>query len=247
MSIGSYCGRILQVDLTTGKTGRVQLEPELAHDFIGDIGISLKLAYDLIKPGIEPLSPSNVIILGAGPLVGTKAPSAVRCSVVTKNPVNGTLSFGNTGMSLGRRLKHAGYDNVIITGRADRPVILRIWNDDIEICDARNLWGKDIYQTTEHLWQELGRTYSIAAIGPAGENLVRISIALVDKMASLGMGGLAAVMGSKNLKAIAVGGTGRVEVACPERFEKAVSPILKAYRADPSHEKHVKFGKMSWL
>jgi len=245
MPIGSYCGRILKVDLTTGKTETRELDPKIARDFIGDIGINLKLAYDLIKPGIDTLSPSNVIILGVGPLVGTQAPSAVRCSAVIKYPLNGTIAFGNTGMNLGRRLKYAGYDHLVITGRADQPVYLKIWDDDVEICDANHLWGKNIYQTTEDLWQELGKRYSIVAIGPAGENLVKISLALVDNMASLGLGGLGAVMGSKNLKAIAIGGTRKVEVSDPERFKEAITPVLKAYRDDPMHEKHVKLSKLA--
>jgi len=246
MPIGSYCGKILQVDLTTGRTESGELDPQIARDFIGDVGINLRLAYDLIKPGIEPLSSSNPIIISAGPLVGTQAPSAVRCSALTKSPINGTIAFGNTSMGLGRRLKYAGYDHVIITGQARQPVYLKIWDDDIEICDAKHLWGKDIFQTTDELWQELGKRFSIVAIGPAGENLVKISLALVDNMASLGMGGLAAVMGSKNLKAITIGGTRRVELSHPEKFKKSIVPLLKAYRDDPMHEKHIKLGKMAW-
>ena len=244
MPIGSYCGRILKVDLTTGKTETSELDPKIARDFIGDIGINLKLAYDLLKPGTDPLSPSNVIILGAGPLVGTSAPSAARSSVLTKYPHTGAIAFASVGMNLGRRLKYAGYDHLIVIGRADQPVYLKIWDDDIEICDAKHLWGKDIFQTTDELWEELGKKYSIVAMGQAGENLVEISLALADKISTVGKGGLPAVMGSKNLKAIAVGGTKRVKVSDPERYAKTVTPLKKELIEDPERKNWIEKGKM---
>lgn len=244
MQMGSYCGKILQVDLTTGKIETKMLDPEIARDFIGDFGINLRLAYDLIKPGIDPLSPLNVIILGVGTLVGTQLPSSVRCSVTTKYPLTGIIASGNSGMGLGKRLKAAGYDHVIITGKADRHVYLKIWNDDVQICDAGDLWGKDIYQTTDELWQELGKKHSVIAIGQAGENLVNISVALVDNMSAFGTGGLPAVMGSKNIKAIAIGGTSIAKPYDPERYKAAMAPLLKAYRDDPERQSCLKYGKM---
>lgn len=240
-----YCGKILQVNLTTGEIEGKELDAMTARKFLGDFGISLRLAYDLLKPGIDPLSPANVIIVSAGPLVGTKTPSAVRSSILTKYPLTGAIAFANTGMGLGKRLKSAGYDHLIITGRADQPVYLKISDIDVQICSAKHLWGKDIYQTTDELWQELGNMYSIVAIGQAGENLVKASVALIDKIASAGKGGLPAVMGSKNLKAIAIGGNKRVEVFAPNRFEELITSLLDTIRQDPERRGYTKFSKMS--
>ena len=242
MQIGSYCGKILQVDLTTGKIETKELGIEIAKRFIGDFGIGLRLAYDTIKPGIDPLSPLNAIIIAVGPLVGTQF-NAQRWSLVTKYPLTGAIAFGNSGMWLGKRLKFAGYDHLVITGRADRPVYLKISDNDVQIRDAKHLWGKDIFQTTDELWQELGKSYSILAIGQAGENLVRVSLALVDRIATMGMGGLAAVMGSKNLKAIAVSGSRGITVSDQKRYKRITTPLEKSWIGDPERRKKIELGK----
>lgn len=238
-----HFGRVAYIDLTSGNIKVTDLEPEVVSPFIGDGGISFRLAYDLIKPGTAPLSPENPIIIGVSPLVGTRI-QAPRWSVVSKFPLTGCVAYGSGGMGFGVRLKRAGYDQVVITGRAPKPVYLKICDDDLDICDAGDLWGMDIYETTDVLWQKLGKKYSIAAMGQSGENLVAISLALIDKIGSLGKGGLPAIMGSKNLKAIAVMGTKEVPIADPSRFDKICGEIVQKYIDDPARAALVKLGKM---
>ena len=132
-----YAGTILYVDLTKGEIKKQPLESEQARSFIGGMGVCVKLAYDLIKPGIDPFSPENPVIIGVGPLVGTNIPGSSRVACVTKLPVNGAVGWGNGGgMNFGCMLKHAGYDHIVIQGRASKPVYLKIFDDDVEICDA---------------------------------------------------------------------------------------------------------------
>lgn len=237
-----YAGQILYVDLSTGESKSEPLDLELARKFIGGFGLSTKLAYDLIPPGIDPLAPENAIIFGAGALAGTMAPGSSRLVVSTKFPETNTVSYGNGSMTFAPRLKFAGYDQLVITGRAAKPVYLRISDNGVELCDASHLWGKDLCETTEELWRTHGTKSSVIAIGQSGENLVKISVALVDETASIGKGGLPAVMGSKNLKAIVVGGSRGIEVADPARFMKAINQTLERVREYPLRDDWIKVG-----
>lgn len=241
--MGERTGRVAYINLSEGSIEIVDLNAGVLRKFLGDVGVSFKLAYDLIKPGLDPLSPENPIIIGAGSLTGTRV-QAPRWSVVAKWPLNGCIAFGSGGMGFGVKLKRAGFDHLVISGKAPKPVYLKIDNDSIEICDASDLWGKDTLDTTDSLWQKLGRGYSVVAMGQAGENLVRISVALVDKTSSVGKGGLPALMGSKNLKALAVKGTKKVEIADQERFDKACDELLGKYSADEKLKASVKLGKV---
>lgn len=250
-----YVGKILRVDLTTRKTEIEDLAlEELGRSFVGDIGISMRLAYDLLKKGIDPLSSDNVIIFGAGPLVGTKLTSCTRCGVVTKFPLTGAIVAANTGMKFSRKLKSAGYDHLVVTGRAEKPVYLKIMDEEVEVCSADDLWGKDIVETTAALWSRHGKTPSVIAIGQAGENQVKLALALVDGIAHAGKGGLAAVMGSKNLKAIIIDGSKRVRVADSKRFKEAIDRMPKSYLVDPTKKDYMDkpqllrdFGKVYFL
>ncbi len=233
------------IELTSANIEKKELDARMAKTFIGGFGVNLRLACDLIRPGIPPLSPENVMIVGAGPLVGTRV-QAPRWTVVTKLPLGGTIGVNSGGAGFGIRLQHAGWNHLVISGRAPKPVYLRICDDDIEICDAADLWGKDIFETTEALWQKYGKAYSVVAIGQAGENLVKSSIALVDKLSTLGKGGLAAIMGSKNLKAMVVAGTTRrTRISDQERFDRTCDELLSQMRAAPGLKRWVELGKMS--
>lgn len=241
---GGYSTRVCHVNLTNRNIETRELDIEISRKFIGDVGINLKLAYDLMKPGIDPLSPDNLIIIGAGPLAGTRI-QAPRWTAVTKYPLTGAIAFASGGMGFGIRLKRAGYDHLVVSGRASTPVYLKVSDEKLEICDAGNLWGKDIFDTTETLWQEHGKQYSVVSIGQAGENLVKLALCLVDKQSSLGKGGMAAVMGSKNLKAIAVKGTGRVRLGDPPRFKSFADGMLRRYSDYPGLKRWVELGKLS--
>jgi aldehyde:ferredoxin oxidoreductase len=212
MEFKGYAGSGLWVDLSTGNIRKEPLDLDLVRRFVGGSGFTNKLAYDLIPPGVEPLSPENFVVIGSGVLSGTLAPGCTKVMATTKLPINNAIGTPFAG-GFSHRLKYAGYDYVIITGRADRPVYLKIMDDDVSLVDASHVWGKDIFETTDLLKAENGVDCSVIAIGKAGENLVRISLAMVDKFGTLGRGGLGAVLGSKNLKAVVANGTKGIGIA----------------------------------
>ncbi len=203
MGLSGYARRILYVNLTDGSSRSEPLEEKLAASLIGGFGINNRLAWDLMPGGVDPLSPENLIIIGAGPFAGTVIPGAAKVLVTTRFPMNGAFGTAAGGASFAPFLKSAGYDHVVISGRSSRPVVLRITEQQVHLDDASDLWGGDTYETTDALRQE-HEPCSIIAIGQAGENLVKNSIAMVDKAGTVGRGGLPAVMGSKQLKAIVV-------------------------------------------
>lgn len=243
MKYYGYMGKVLWVDLTREKIWEEDLDPKMAGKFIGDFGLGAKAAFDLIEPGVDPLSPENYLIVGAGPLTGTVVPGSSRVHIFSKLPQTGTIGACGGSMGFSAKVKYAGYDQVIITGKAKKPVYLRI-GEEPEICEATGLWGKDIFDTTDLLWEKHGRHYGVIPIGPAGENQVKFALTLVDKFASLGKGGQAAVFGSKNLKAIVAGGRKGVRVADPEGFRQTIDEIRKEILAYPLHQDYVELGQM---
>ncbi len=228
-----YAGNILFVNLTDGSIKREPLEEAVARKFIGGTGVNALLAYQHIKAGIDPLSPDNAFIMGAGPLVGTLIPGSARVEVTAKSPLTGVIGISNGGNTPGIMLKYAGYDHLVVTGKADKPVYLKIDDDRVEICDADHLWGKDTFETTDALWDELGDDFWISAIGVAGESLVRYALILNNKHSAFSRTGLGAVMGSKNLKAIAARGTKGIEVADGPEFMNLTKELLDKVAAFP--------------
>ena len=213
-----YGGSILFVDLSERKISK---EPTSSYTrlFLGGRGIDDKLFYDHIASGVDPLSPQNVIVFGAGPLAGTCLPSSGRLDIMSKSPM--TFLWGNSNMGgyFSAELKYAGYDHIVVTGRADAPVYIWIDNGQVHIRDAAEIWGQDTYQTPELIRQELGNPeVKVICIGPAGENLVRFATVQSELGNGAGRTGMGTVMGSKNLKAIAVRGTKGIKMANPEKF-----------------------------
>ena len=219
---GGYAGRILKIDLTAGSISEMTLSSELAAKFIGGAGLNAWLAYDCIPKHTPPFSPENALVFGAGPLVATLMPTAGKTNFTSKSPLShfiGTSGSGHMGF-----VKFAGYDHVVVTGRADRPVYLEI-GDEVRIREASHLWGKDTWETTDLVWQELGKRCAVASIGPAGENLVRDACIMANKYSAFAKTGMGAVMGAKNLKAIAANGSRGIKPAEPERFMKLANRI----------------------
>lgn len=241
-AIGGYAGNVLCVDL--GKIDIVQkpLRVDLMKQLLGGSGINAQLAHKTIKPASEPFSPGNALIFGVGPFVGTLVPGAGKSCSSSKSPNCGRIDISVTG-SLGN-LKFAGYDHLVVTGKADKPVYLKIWNEKVEIVDGRHLWGKDIFDTTEEIWGELGKEYTVLAIGPAGENRVVDANIMADKYSGFSRGGLGAVMGSKNLKAIAVYGTKDITVAHPDQFEELLAKLQSEFYSQPLLAEWRKFGSL---
>ncbi len=231
---GGFSGKILHVDLSKGNIRTEPLDASMAEQFVGGLGLTIKLAYDAITPGTDALSPLNPIVLGAGPLVGTNLPSTSRMFAVTKLPTSGTIGWcGAGGANFGCQLKNAGYDNIVITGKSDHPVYLDIDDDNVRIKDAGKMWGLSVEETCESIWQKKGPACGALTIGPAGENLVPFSMAFVDRVSTLGRGGFGAVMGAKNLKGIAVKGSHGITIADRKRYKHLLNDFLKTIREYP--------------
>jgi len=228
-----WIGNVLRVNLTTGKMSTEPLDPERAKDYIGARGLGSKYLYDEIDPSIDPLSPENKLIFAAGPLTGTYAPSGGRYNVVTKGPLTGTIAASNSGGTWGAELKFSGHDMLILEGKAPKPVYLWIKNNAVEIRDATHLWGKLVPDTTDAIRAETDDGAKIACIGPAGENQVLFAAVMNDMHRAAGRSGVGAVMGSKNLKAVAVVGSGSVSSADNERFLSAVMDARHKIQAHP--------------
>jgi aldehyde:ferredoxin oxidoreductase len=220
-----WAGTILRVDLDKKKITKQPLSKELALGFLGGRGFNMKVLWDEVKPGLDPLSPGNVLSIGVGPLNGTIFPCSGRYNVSYKSPWTGILGDGNAGGKLAAALKQAGYDQIIVTGRSDKPVYLWINDEEVELKDAGHLWGQSTWETNEAIIKDDGAT-SVCCIGPAGENLVRTSCLITDAFDAHGMCGPGAVFGSKNLKAVAVKGTKGVRVADPERFLELTKRVV---------------------
>jgi len=221
-SLGGFAGRMLEVDLTAGTVSVKPLPREMARRFIGGAGLNARLAYDAIPVGISPFAAENVLFFGAGPLVGTLAPGAGKTNFSSKSPLTGY--FGTSGSGHLGFVKYAGYDHLLITGKASSPVYLEV-GDEVRLRDAQHLWGKDTWETTDLVWSELGRQWAVASIGQAGENLNRDANIVANKYSAFGKTGMGAVMGSKNLKAIAAYGSRGIGVAEPKRFMKLVNDM----------------------
>lgn len=245
MTANGYAGNILYVDLTSGEVRTEPLDMDLARTFIGGVGLNNRLAYDIIEPGVDSFSPDNPIILGTGPFAGTPIPGAGKVFATSKVPMTGAVATASGGGSFGPMLKFAGYDHVVITGRADKPVYLKI-DGTPEIRDARDLWGKDIFEASDALWKEHKR-YSVISIGVAGENLVKFALGQIDLIGHLGRGGLGAVFGSKNLKAIVAGPAKGIRVSNPAKVMELVNIIYKRMSTDPLFDKWVSDGcRIGW-
>jgi aldehyde:ferredoxin oxidoreductase len=234
MKMGGFAGKVLYVDLTHREVSHELLDSVLAEKFIGGLGATLRLYVDRIKHGADALSPENPIVLGIGPLVGTGLPSSSRVYSVSKLPTTGTIGWcGAGGVNFGCMLKNAGYDHVVIEGRADRPVYLKIIDNRVEIVDAGALWGKGVEDTCEALWETFGRPAGVLSIGEAGENRVLFSMAYIDRIATLGRGGFGAVMGAKNLKAVLVKGSQGITVSDRKRYKALSKGLLQRIREYP--------------
>jgi len=215
-----WAGTILRVDLSSGKIEKEPLSEELRHNYLGGRGINSRILYDEVKPGIDPLGPENRLIFGAGLLTGTLTASG-RFTVTAKSPITNILGDGNAGGHFAPELKYAGYDHIVFTGKADKPVYLWIDDDRVELRDAGHLWGKTTDVTDRMIKEEIGDpNIHIAYIGPGGENLVRFACVMANLHCAAGRTGMGAVMGSKNLKAVAVRGTKGIKVAQPEIFRR---------------------------
>lgn len=223
-----WTGQILRVDLSSGKISKESSE-ELVKKFIGGIGLGAKIMWDEISPETQPFDPDNKLLFLTGPLTGTLAPTSGRIEVCTKAPGTDPVSCTRSGIggSFGPELKFAGYDALIIQGKAEKPVMILIKDEEVEIIEAQELWGKDTYVTQKEICNKHGKSFKTVCIGPAGENLLTFSAIMSGSGYAAGKTGMGAVMGSKNLKAISVVGTGEVKIARKDEFIKICRDIRK--------------------
>ncbi|MCX8118148.1 MAG: aldehyde ferredoxin oxidoreductase family protein [Desulfobacterota bacterium] len=228
-----WVGKMLRVNLTQGDWRVEELDRQLALKFIGGRGLGSKILYDEIDPRIDPLSPQNKLILATGPLTGTSASAAGRYMAITKSPLTGAIACSNSGGHFGAELKFAGFDLIIVEGKAKEPVYLFVEDGKVEIREAKHLWGKTTHETTDQIRAETDMDAKVACIGPAGEKLVRFACIINDKHRAAGRSGVGAVMGSKNLKAIAVKGSGSVCIADKEGFRRATLDGFQKVKANP--------------
>jgi len=220
-----WAGTILRVDLTSGKIGKEPLSPEFARKYLGGRGYNAIRLFELVGPEVDALSPENVIMFAIGPLAGTIVPGAGRVEISAKSPLTDVVCYSSVGGFFGQELKYSGYDQVIVSGRAERPVYLWIHDDEVELRDASHLWGKTTEEAADEIRVELGDLdIPMFSIGQAGENLVRYACIKYEKGAA-GRGGMGAVMGSKNLKAIAAKGSKGVAIARLEEFSQACNEV----------------------
>lgn len=227
-------GQILHVNLSTGKISVEEIDWEIAHDYVGGRGYAAKMLFDRLKQGISPLSPENLLLFATGPLTGTPAPTSGRFSVSSKSPLTGTIFDANCGGTFGPEMKRAGFDLIVFEGKSEKTVYLWIRDGEAELKSAAHLMGKRTDETEEAIKRELKDDHvKVASIGPAGENLVKIAAIISDKHRAAGRGGLGAVMGSKNLKAVAVRGKRQIEIANPHAFKREVKHILEVLKKNP--------------
>jgi len=229
-----YANRLLYADLTGGTCEERPYPDEWKKDYLGGRGLGIRLLSEMIDVSTEPLGPENVLVIATGPLTGTGVPLGSRFDVITRSPLNGTLTSANAGGAFGKELKRAGFDGIVATGVAKKPVYLWLHDGKAEIRDASAHWGKRVSETVHALEEEtMGPKTEVLCIGPAGEKLSPIAAIMNETFRSAGRGGVGAVMGSKNLKAVAVRGEGKVEVADPDALAAAKAAARAKLKENP--------------
>ena len=224
-----YQNKVLRVDLSSKEYKSEPLQMEWAKKYIGSKGLAIKYLYEELAPKIDPLSAENKLVLMTGPLTGTVVPCSGKLAIASKSPATGTISDASIGGHSALKLKYAGYDAVILEGKLAEPGYVLIQDDKVEIKDAAHLWGKGAHEAEGLLSSEYGHEAGILCIGPAGENLVGMACINSDYFRQAGRGGLGAVMGSKNVKAIVILGSGGVKI--PD-IEKATRRFIEMMKED---------------
>ena len=239
---GGYTGKILRMNLTDQTAKEEELPQDVAKDFIGGAGFGIKYLFDEVKGGTDPLGPDNKLIFASGPFSGTTIPCASRMAVTSKSPLTGAVGMALTGGYFPVELKFAGWDALIIEGKAEEPTYVWIKDGEVKFRSAKKLWGMKTTDTQQIIKNELhDQNIRVACIGPAGENQIKIA-SIINEWRAIGRKGLGAVMGSKNLKAIAIRGTGEVGVADKDKLKAAKGEMTKAMKE--SHVLYPAFAKI---
>ncbi len=248
--VSGYAGRIAWIDLTEGKVAIEELKEDTARKYLGGKGLGAYLLYRSLHPHTDPYDPNNQLIFITGPLTGTTFPAVSRSAVVTRSPMTGTFLDSYSGGFFGPHMKYAGYDALVITGKAKSPVYIMVDDGKISIKDARHLWGRSTSETENHLKDQLkqekeGRI-SVASIGQAGERLVRFSN-IENERRTYGRGGAGAVMGSKNLKAIVARGNSKISIADEKGFQEVIKRCQEKIAQHPLTKRDGVFPKIGTM
>ena len=241
---GGWVGKILRVNLTEGKIKTQDLSKDLALNFIGGRGFAIKILWDELPRGIDPLSPENKLIVATGPVTGTLVPSSGKIVIASKSPLTGGYGDGNIGSLISAKLKMAGYDAIVIEGASKTPVYLHITPDSVEIKKADYLWNKGAIDADVELRKECGFDVGTLVIGPAGENLVKISTVMSEFGRAGGRPGMGAVFGSKKLKAIVCEGWKDIPVADLDTVVKLYKEAVDFLKKSPAYGKWIRQGTM---
>jgi len=238
-----YGGSILRVDLSSGRIRREKTDPREMLQIIGGRGLNSRRLFEELDRTVDPLSPENLLLIGVGPLTGTLLTASAYMTISGKSPLTGILGDSAAGGHLGPELKAAGIDQVIITGRSQRPCYLLISDNFAEIRDAASLWGRDIFETSASIRSELSdNAVQVAAIGPAGENLVKYATVACNNSRMFGRTGMGCLFGAKHLKAVAVRGRGRLTVADPPGFLALCRRLDRSILAHPEYARRRELG-----
>jgi aldehyde:ferredoxin oxidoreductase len=240
-------GRILWVNLTKGSIEKKLLDEEMIRHYLMGAGYLSRVLFDLIPKGTDPFSEKNVLGMATGLLTGSMFPQASRHVIAALSPLTGIWGESHAAGFWGAELKFAGYDAIVFTGASTSPVYLNIKDDDVDLLDAEEagIWGKNVFETDDLLKEKHGKRIRILSIGQAGENLVRFAAIMNDRDRASARSGLGAVMGSKNLKAVSVRGTGKLTVADPKNYLKQIDVFHKRMMANPFTPGRIKYGTTS--
>ncbi|MFQ5758295.1 MAG: aldehyde ferredoxin oxidoreductase family protein [Candidatus Bathyarchaeia archaeon] len=240
-------GKLLRVDLAKGKAVAQEYDPILANNFLGGRGFAIKILWDELKPGIDALSPENKLVFAAGPLTGFPLPSSGKLIVAAKSPLTGGYGDGNLGTTATVQLRKAGYDIVVIEGRAPKPSILRIEDEETELLDGEDHWGLGAFETEKELKREHGRTVGMLTIGLAGENMVKFANVVSQEGRAGGRPGMGAVMGSKNLKAVVIKGSKTIPAADTEKLKDLGKEAYREILKKPNYDFWKRQGTMATI
>lgn len=233
MYSGGYAGKLLRINLTDKTYREEPVSEALARDYMGGAGFGIKYLFDEVKPDTDPLGPDNKLIFAVGPFTGAGVPCSSRMSVTGKSPLTGAVGMALSGGQFPAEMKYAGWDGIIVEGKADQPVYVAITGTNVRFRDASHVVGTRTFDCQQIIKDELhDQNVRVCCIGPAGEHLSKIAC-IVNERRAVGRKGLGAVMGSKNLKAIAIRGTDTIAIASKEKYKAARTALLKAFKDSP--------------
>jgi aldehyde:ferredoxin oxidoreductase len=247
ISMFGWKGTILQVNLSRSKAVADRYQASLAKNFLGGRGFAVKTLWDRLKPGIDPLSPENILVFAAGPLSGFALPSSSKLVVAAKSPLTGGYGDGNVGTHAVIQMRKAGYDAVVVEGKAMKPAVLLVQDGNIEFLDAKDLWGLSSLETEKKLRELHGLAAGIVCIGQGGENLVKFANIVSQEGRAGGRPGIGAVMGSKNLKAVVFVGSGELSAAYPKEMKDSGAEAYREVLTKPNYAFWKRQGTMSTI